>query len=141
MIECRFTPQGGQTFQVKNITSVTLSEHRPPAENGHVGMKGHTLGSIEFSRRRSLQEGGSAGLEDEIIKLAAATEKKAYFSGEVTFARSDDTSNKVITIRWKEGHICNHGLILNDVELYENFSVSVTEMSINDSTFNRTLTT
>jgi hypothetical protein len=140
MIECSFTPQGGQSFQVKNITSVGLHDCRPPAENGHVGMKGHVIDTVRIQRRRSLQEGGSAGLEDEIIKLAAATEKKAYFSGEITFARPDDTGNKVTTIRWKEGHICDHGLDLVEDELIETLSVSVTELSINDSTFKRTLT-
>jgi hypothetical protein len=140
MIECSFTPQGGQSFQVHNIIFVGLHDSRPPAANGHVGMRGHLIDSIRIRRRRSLQVEGVAGLENEIIKLSAATEKRAYFDGEITSAREDDAGHKVLMIRWKGGHICDHSIELDDDEMIESISVSVTELSINDSSFKRTLT-
>ena len=140
-IVCKFTPtQGGSEFTVANITEFSFQFHRPPSDNGHVGMRNHFIGQLHFVRKKSFQDGGTAKLEDETVKLAAAVEKKAYFKGEVTLARDDDTRNKIQTVRWDEGHICNFSSSATHNEIIEEFDVSVTSLKINDSTVARNVT-
>ena len=130
----------GQKFSVDNVHSVFWQVHRPQAQNGCLGMRGHEIGVISFTRSKSLQVEGVAKLEDDTIKLAAATEQKAYFDGQVTIARADDSTNILQTIRWKGGHICELSNQFSGGDFVERFEVSVRDLEVNDSTFRRNVT-
>lgn len=134
-ITCKF----GNT-EVKNITDFSWSVSRPVAPNGRVGSKAHDIGEIRISRRKSLHDGGTPKLEGEIIGLAAATEKKAYFDGEVTMARADDSANKVQQIRWKDGHICGLSTTIMEQEIVEQIVIAVPELDVDDWKFMRAAT-
>ena len=139
-IECKFTPKsGGSEFEVKNIESFSYDISRSPGPNGHLGMKGHDIGFVHIRRKKSLQDGGIAGLDNDTVKLGAATEKKAYFSGEITLARPDDKEAKVQTIRWESGHICDLRCQVFGSEIVEEFDVCVTELEVDDHAIQQSL--
>jgi len=139
-IDVSFTWKG-QQIKVNNIQNVDFNVSRTPSPNGHLGMKNHDIRTINFERRRSMQVDGMAPLDNDICKLMAATEKDAYFDGEITNARADDSGNKVVTVRWTGGHICDYSLNMYGTEIVESFSVSLTQLMVDDSTFKRHLTT
>lgn len=140
-VNCTFTSPSGGSFAVNNIQHIRWGVDRGTALNGHVGTMGHNIHNVTFQRIRSLQVDNVAQLEGEIIDLAAAREKKAYFSAEITIARADDANDIIKTIRWTNGHICRLENSVDLDEIIEEFEVSVTDLEVNDSVFKRNVTT
>lgn len=137
-VECKFKPkQGGSEFEVTNITSLTCGAGRPPAINGYLGMAAHDLHLIRITRHRSLQQNAESQLDKEIVKLAAATEKKAYFGGEIYVPSDDDSTSKVLPLRWDTGHICEFSIDVSQSGITETIEVCVTDLQIGDETFKR----
>lgn len=129
--------QGGSEFEARNIQSLSWGVSRQAGPNGHVGMRGHDISTISFSRLRSLQDGTVAEREDELIKLAAGLDKKAYCSAEITVAPPDDESNVVQTIRWNHGFISGFSETISEFGIQENFEVTATDLEVDDHEFKR----
>ena len=136
----KFQPEGVAEFQVKNITVCRWGVSREPGPNGHIGRIGHDIHTVTIVRHKSLQDGGKAKLEDETVKLAAASEKKAYFKGTVTAAQEDDSTNIVEKLSWDSGHICHLAHEISDNRVIETMDISVTGLKVNDSEFKRVKT-
>lgn len=135
-VTCKFTGSSGE-FEVNNIIDFDVRYWRTPSPNGHVGMKAFEIDPIRIYRHRSLQLDGVAQLEDDLVKLACSTEKKAYFDGELTLAQADDSGNKVITIRFTGGHIVDYQTSLKGEMIEDSFAISVPELTINNETIKR----
>ena len=123
---------------IPDIKEVDLGTDRLVAPNGAVGMVNHYIRTICLKRIKSLQNGTGADRADsEIVKLAAATQKNAYFSGEITVAPADDTVNKVTKLRWEQGHISSRTISVQGSEFIERIAISVMDLKENDQTFKR----
>lgn len=139
-VTCKFQPDGGQEFEVRNILHYSFAVHRAPGSNGHLGKKGHDLDCISITRHKSLQDKEHSKLDNDTVKLAAATEKKAYFKGTITLARSDDSNDIAQTLRWDKGHICALSCVVQGEEVQEVLSVCVTDLKVDDYEFKRVQT-
>jgi hypothetical protein len=129
--------QNGSEVELRNVRSVSWRVSRPANASGHLGMRGFLIHTLQICRAKSLQENTEAQREDETIKLAAGTDKKAYFSGEITVAPPDDESNIVQTIRWDNGFISGISMSIDEFSITENLEVTVTDLKVDDYTFKR----
>jgi hypothetical protein len=118
----------GITFQFSRT-------RRPPLANGHLGRAGYLLPLLEVTRLTPLNEDGSVDLDESILKLFEATGQNAYFGGELTLAYPSDPGTIVLKLSWKTGHICEHEYEPSEDGILERFTLSVTDLTVNNCKF------
>lgn len=138
---CSIKPSAGAEFVVEGIRSYGWRVTRHSNPSGYLGQNGHNLGEIVIERTRSLQKGGVAQMEDELVKLAAGIEKKAYFSGSITLRPAEDSALVIEKLQWDQGHITEFSRDVVGDEISERILIAVVELHANDSAFRRGLPT
>jgi hypothetical protein len=135
-ITVKFTPKSGAPqFEVKNVTDYSWSVSRQPAPNHHLGHRNHEIGNLSITRHKSFEENGVTDIEAGTLKLAAGTEQKAYFSGEITLAPASNSTTFVQTLRFDQGHIIHVDNRVGDNGISETLEICVTNLKVDDETF------
>lgn len=125
--------------KLTGVSSVTYNTSRNPNRDGDLAQNGFGIELIHIEREiRPDPNNGS--VENDIIKLASAVGRDAYFRGEIKVIHPTNLENPVKTVRWERGHICQYGNMVSggegEMTIRQSLAVSVTgELVENDGKF------